>query len=63
MMPPELLADVFNVNVIGAQRMIAAFLPLLEKGEQKKVVNMYVLMSYQLVLRELDLAPVLTYGQ
>ncbi len=62
MMPPELLADVFNVNVIGAQRMIAAFLPLLEKGEQKKVVNMYVLMSYQLVLRELDLAPVLTFG-
>ncbi len=46
-MPPEQLADVFNVNVIGAQRMISGFLPLLEKGEQKKVVSMYVL-SYQL---------------
>ena len=37
--PPEQLADMFNVNVIGPQRMIAAFLPLLEKGSLKKVVN------------------------
>ena len=40
--PPEQLADQFNVNVIGAQRVIMAFLPLLEAGNQKKVINMYV---------------------
>ena len=39
-MPLEQLADVFNVNVLGPQRMIAAFLPLLEKGSLKKVVNL-----------------------
>ena len=41
--PPEQLAHVFDVNVIGPQRMIAAFLPLLEMGKQKKVINVYVL--------------------
>lgn len=40
--PPEQLAHSFDVNVIGPQRMIAAFLPLLEMGNQKKVVNVYV---------------------
>lgn len=38
--PPEDLAEVFNVNVLGVQRVTAAFLPLLEKGTQKKVINM-----------------------
>lgn len=37
--PPEQLAHIFDVNVIGPQRMIAAFLPLLEMGKQKKVIN------------------------
>lgn len=41
--PPEQMAHVFDVNVIGTQRMIAAFLPLLETGNQKKVINLYVL--------------------
>lgn len=41
--PPEQLAHSFDVNVIGPQRMIAAFLPLLETGNQKKVINVYVL--------------------
>ena len=41
--PPEQLAHQFDVNVIGPQRMIAAFLPLLETGNQKKVINVYVL--------------------
>ena len=40
--PPEQLADMFNTNVIGPQRVTQAFLPLLEKGGQKKVINMYV---------------------
>ena len=39
--PPEQLADVFNVNVIGVHRVIAALLPLLQAGKQKKVINMY----------------------
>ena len=39
--PPEQLAHLFDVNVIGPQRMISAFLPLLEKGNQKKVINVY----------------------
>ena len=37
--PPEQMANIFDVNVIGPQRMIAAFLPLLEAGSQKKVIN------------------------
>ena len=39
---PEQMAHVFDVNVVGPQRMIAAFLPLLEAGQQKKVINVYV---------------------
>ncbi|KAI4274765.1 MAG: hypothetical protein L6R35_006314, partial [Caloplaca aegaea] len=38
--PPEQMARIFDVNVIGTQRMIAAFLPLLETGNQKKVINL-----------------------
>lgn len=41
--PPEQLAQVFDVNVIGTHRVTAAFLPLLETGNQKKVINVYVL--------------------
>ena len=41
--PPEQLARLFDVNVIGPQRVTAAFLPLLEKGKQKKVINVYAL--------------------
>ncbi|KAL8649804.1 MAG: hypothetical protein Q9210_004182 [Variospora velana] len=37
--PPEQMTRTFDVNVIGSQRMIAAFLPLLETGNQKKVIN------------------------
>lgn len=37
---PEQLAKTFDVNVIGTQRMTSAFLPLLEAGKQKKVINM-----------------------
>ncbi|GAB7353829.1 hypothetical protein MBLNU459_g4201t1 [Dothideomycetes sp. NU459] len=36
---PEQLAQVFDVNVIGPQRVIASFLPLLEIGKEKKVIN------------------------
>ena len=40
--PPEQLALLFDVNVIGVHRVTSAFLPLLERGAQKKVINMYV---------------------
>lgn len=40
---PEQLVHVFDVNVVGPQRVTAAFLPLLHAGRQKKVINMYVL--------------------
>lgn len=43
--PPEHLAKLFDVNVIGAHRVIAAFLPLLEIGNQKKVINVYVVLQ------------------
>lgn len=36
------LTKILDVNVIGVQRVTAAFLPLLEQGSQKKVINMYV---------------------
>lgn len=39
---PEHLARQFDVNVIGVQRVTSAFLPLLEAGNQKKVINVYV---------------------
>lgn len=41
------LMSVFDLNVVGVQRVTAAFLPLLEKGGEKKVVNMYV--SFHLI--------------
>jgi NAD(P)-dependent dehydrogenase (short-subunit alcohol dehydrogenase family) len=37
---PEEFARVFDVNVLGAQRVIVAFLPLLKMGQEKKVINM-----------------------
>jgi NAD(P)-dependent dehydrogenase (short-subunit alcohol dehydrogenase family) len=39
-MPPEQLAHSLDINLIGPHRMISTFLPLLEKGKQKKVINM-----------------------
>jgi len=36
---PEDLTKVFDVNVGGPQRVTVAFLPLLEKGNLKKVIN------------------------
>lgn len=36
------LTNILDVNVVGVQRVTAAFLPLLEQGSQKKVINMYV---------------------
>ena len=37
---PEHMAEMLNTNLIGVHRMIAAFLPLLEAGTQKKIINM-----------------------
>lgn len=41
----EDMTQLLDVNVIGTQRVTAAFLPLLESGNggQKKIINMYVL--------------------
>ncbi len=36
---PEELQHYLNVNVIGVHSMIAEFLPLLEAGNAKKVIN------------------------
>jgi len=36
------LTQILDVNVVGVQRVTAAFFPLLEQGSQKKVINMYV---------------------
>jgi len=44
--PPEELAQVIDTNVIGVHRVTSAFLPLLERGDQKKVINVYV--AYEL---------------
>lgn len=35
------LQEVFRVNVGGAQAMTSALLPLLKRGREKKVINMY----------------------
>ncbi|EMC93027.1 hypothetical protein BAUCODRAFT_37950 [Baudoinia panamericana UAMH 10762] len=39
-LPVELLTRSFEVNVVGTHRVTSAFLPLLEKGKMKLVVNM-----------------------
>jgi len=31
--------DMLNMNVAGVQRVTAAFVPLLEKGKEKKVID------------------------
>jgi NAD(P)-dependent dehydrogenase (short-subunit alcohol dehydrogenase family) len=36
------LTQIFDVNVVGVQRVTAAFLPLLEQGSHKKIINVYV---------------------
>lgn len=41
-MDPDQLTQILNVNVIGTQRVTAAFMPLLEQGTQKKIINMSV---------------------
>jgi len=33
------LTQILNVNVVGVQRVTAAFFPLLEQGSQKKIIN------------------------
>ena len=38
--PRENLAESFTINVLGVHWVTRAFLPLLQKGTQKKVVNM-----------------------
>ncbi|KAK5109026.1 hypothetical protein LTR62_007574 [Meristemomyces frigidus] len=38
-MTAESLTEVLDVNVVGVQRVTAAFLPLLERGKGKKVIN------------------------
>ncbi|OQO10792.1 hypothetical protein B0A48_04092 [Cryoendolithus antarcticus] len=35
----DALMSVFELNVVGVQRITSAFLPLLERGKQKKVIN------------------------
>jgi NAD(P)-dependent dehydrogenase (short-subunit alcohol dehydrogenase family) len=38
-MPSEQLQQLLNTNVVGVHRVISAFLPLLETGNLKKVIN------------------------
>jgi NAD(P)-dependent dehydrogenase (short-subunit alcohol dehydrogenase family) len=38
--PVEKLQDLFNTNVCSVQRVTSAFLPLLQKGKAKKIINM-----------------------
>jgi len=39
-LPSAELSSVLETNVVGVHRMVVAFLPLLEKGSQKKVISM-----------------------
>ena len=41
-MPPQQMLEILDVNVVGTHRMIAAFLPLLQKGNLKRVITLYV---------------------
>ncbi|KAL8718595.1 MAG: hypothetical protein Q9225_004280 [Loekoesia sp. 1 TL-2023] len=59
--PPEQLAQLFDVNVIGPQRMIAAFLPLLEAGKQKKVINVSSSMGSVSWAAKFKMAPTQAY--
>ncbi|KAL8899288.1 MAG: hypothetical protein Q9192_001649 [Flavoplaca navasiana] len=59
--PPEQLAHIFNVNVVGPQRVTAAFLPLLEAGNQKKVINVSSSMGSISWAAKYKLAPCQSY--
>jgi NAD(P)-dependent dehydrogenase (short-subunit alcohol dehydrogenase family) len=39
------LSRTLDVNVVGVHRVTAAFMPLLEQGTEKKIINMYVLLG------------------
>lgn len=47
------LTQILDVNVVGVQRVTAAFFPLLEQGLQKKIINVYVLDQELHLLRKL----------
>lgn len=38
--PPDELTSILDTNVVGTHRVTRAFLPLLRKGRQKKIINM-----------------------
>ncbi|KAL8727918.1 MAG: hypothetical protein Q9181_005531 [Wetmoreana brouardii] len=59
--PPEQLAQIFDINVIGPQRMISAFLPLLEAGKQKKIINVSTSMGSIAWAAKYKLAPAQSY--
>jgi len=43
----DMLREQFEVNVIGPQLVTKAFIPLLEAGEKKIIINMYILQRDQ----------------
>lgn len=42
---PERLVEAYRINAVGPLRVTAAFLPLLQKGEGKRIVNVSTLMG------------------
>lgn len=44
------MESVFKVNVVAVQYVIRALLPLLKKGDSKKIMNMYVFDEHALSL-------------
>ncbi|TKA81379.1 hypothetical protein B0A55_02058 [Friedmanniomyces simplex] len=59
--PPEELARVLDVNVVGPHRMMSAFLPLLEAGKQKKVINITSTLGSLALSEHYTFAPVPPY--
>jgi NAD(P)-dependent dehydrogenase (short-subunit alcohol dehydrogenase family) len=59
---PEMLREVFEVNVIGTQVVTLAFLPLLRAGKKKVLVNVYRPISWTVGNGRSTLVASLTYN-
>lgn len=52
--PPEELMSILDTNVVGTHRVTRAFLPLLRKGGQKKIINMWAALNLKYAEFKLD---------
>ncbi|KAK6439094.1 hypothetical protein LTR95_004708 [Oleoguttula sp. CCFEE 5521] len=57
----EQMKELFELNVVGVQTVTAAFLPLLEKGKEKKIVNLSTSLASISMAAHTHFAPTYAY--